>query len=54
LCHEQKDHFRAQTIPNYDVGPDGRFLVVKDESSSGRLNLVLNWTEELRRRVPAR
>jgi hypothetical protein len=43
----------AQTIPNYDVSADGqRFLMVKDESSSGRLNIVLNWFEELKRRVP--
>jgi hypothetical protein len=42
------------TIPNYDVNADGqRFVMVKDESSSGRLNVVLTWTEELRARVPA-
>lgn len=41
------------TIPNYDVSPDGqRFVMVKDESSSGRLNVVLNWQEELKQRVP--
>ena len=44
----------AQTVPNYDVSPDGqRFLMIKDESSSGRLNIVLNWFEELNRLVPA-
>ena len=44
----------AQTVPNYDVSPDGqRFLMVKDESSSGRLNIVLNWFDELNRIVPA-
>jgi Tol biopolymer transport system component len=43
------------TIPNYDVSPDGeRFVMIKDESSSGRLNVVLNWTEELKQRVPTR
>lgn len=33
----------------YDVGPDGRFLMVIDELSStaSSLNLVLNWAEEL-------
>jgi serine/threonine-protein kinase len=45
----------AQTIPNYDVSADGqRFLMVKDESSSGRINIVLNWFEELKRRVPVK
>ncbi len=38
---------------NYDISPDGqRFLMVKDDSASGRLNVVLNWTEELKRLVP--
>ena len=32
------------TIPNFDVSRDGqRFLMVKPESSGGRLNVVLNW-----------
>ena len=38
---------------NYDVSPDGkRFGMVKDDSASGRWNIVLNWTEELKARVP--
>jgi hypothetical protein len=38
------------TVPNYDVSPDGqRFVMVKEESGAGRLNVVLNWTEELKR-----
>jgi eukaryotic-like serine/threonine-protein kinase len=44
----------ATTTPNYDVSPDGqRFVMVKDESGSGGLNVVLNWSEELKARVPA-
>jgi hypothetical protein len=43
----------AQTIANYDVSLDGQcFVMVKDDSASGRLNVVLNWTEELKARVP--
>jgi Tol biopolymer transport system component len=43
----------AQTVANYDVSPDGqRFVMVKDDSASGRMNVVLNWTEELKIRVP--
>lgn len=43
------------TIPNYDVSPDGqRFAMVKDDSGSGRLNVVLNWSEELNRLVPTK
>ena len=36
------------------VSADGqRFVMVKDESSSSRLNVVLNWFEELKARVNA-
>ena len=44
----------AITFANYDVAPDGqRFLMIRNESNSGRLNVVLNWAEELKRLVPA-
>ena len=38
----------------YDVSPDGRFLMMKDEMPSrpGELTIVQNWFEELRRLVP--
>jgi hypothetical protein len=41
---------------NYDVAPDGQhFLMIKQEDVSTNpkeLNVVLNWSEELERRVP--
>ena len=38
------------TVPNYDVTPDGeRFLMVQSEPDAGRLAMVLNWFDELRR-----
>ena len=38
----------------YDISPDGqRFLMIKDvEGSTGQINVVLNWFEELNRLVP--
>ena len=40
----------------YDVAPDGtRFLMIKeDPAESGRahVNVVLNWFDEVKRRVP--
>ena len=56
VLFEQRYSFgNAQTIPNYDVSPDGqRFVMVKDDSSSDRLNIVLNWTEELKRLAPVK
>jgi len=56
LLFEQRYAFGGGlTIPNYDVSADGqRFVMVKEESNASRLNLVLNWFEELRRLAPAR
>ncbi len=46
------------TSPNYDVSPDGqRFLMLKTseqgQAAPTQINVVLNWFEELKRRVPA-
>jgi hypothetical protein len=42
---------------NYDVSPDGqRFLITKESeqsSSATQINVVLNWFEELKQKVPA-
>jgi serine/threonine protein kinase/WD40 repeat protein len=41
--------------PNYDVAPDGqRFLMIREtEQKSGtQINVVLNWFEELKQKVP--
>jgi len=45
------------TTPNYDVSLDGqRFLMLKpneqEASAPTQINVVLNWFEELKRRVP--
>ncbi len=56
VLFEQRYAFgTAQTIASYDVSSDGqRFVMVKDDSSSGRLNIVINWFEELKRLVPTK
>jgi serine/threonine protein kinase len=45
------------TFPNYDVSPDGqRFLMLKpseqDQAAQTQINVVLNWFEELKQKVP--
>jgi eukaryotic-like serine/threonine-protein kinase len=47
----------ALTFPNYDVSPDGqRFLVLKpveqEQAAPTQINVVLNWFEELKQKVP--
>ena len=55
VLFEQRYAFGSQTIASYDVSADGqRFVMVKDDSSSGRLNIVINWFEELKRLVPTK
>ena len=44
---------RPRGADRYDVSTDGeRFVMVKDESGSGRLNVVLKWFDELTRLAP--
>jgi serine/threonine-protein kinase len=48
MLFEQRYAYGAGiTIPNYDVTPDGRFIMIKDDSSAGRLSVVLNWPSAL-------
>jgi eukaryotic-like serine/threonine-protein kinase len=52
---EQRYVFQNVSVANYDVSADGqRFVMIKDEAGSGRLNMVLNWIEELKRLAPPR
>jgi hypothetical protein len=39
-----------QNFADYDVAPDGRFLAIRrDAVAADEIQIVLNWTEELRR-----
>jgi Tol biopolymer transport system component len=51
MLFDQRYAFGANvTLANYDVSADGqRFVMVKDDPGSGRLNVVLNWFNELTR-----
>ena len=47
----------GRTVPEYDVAPDGqRFLMLKPVEQAGaaptQINVVLNWFEELKQKVP--
>jgi serine/threonine-protein kinase len=57
LLFERPYDLSGGTFPNYDVSPDGqRFLMVKpvepEQAGPTQINVVLNWTEELKRLVP--
>src|SRR4029078_1947166 len=52
---DQRYVFQNISAPNYDGRPAApRVIMIKDEAGSGRLNVVLNWTQELKRLVPVR
>ncbi len=47
----------ANSTPDYDVSPDGqRFLMLKpaeqEQGAPTQINIVLNWFEELKQKVP--
>jgi serine/threonine-protein kinase len=58
LVFERHYLWASGTIPMYDVSPDGRrFLMVEDtdqDTPVTHINVVLNWQEELKQRVPTR
>jgi serine/threonine-protein kinase len=56
ILFEGAFHYAGISFPQYDVTPDGkRFVMIEDQEAwPTRIELVLNWTEELKARVPAR
>jgi hypothetical protein len=53
LFHQAFDYGQGVTIANYDVDSDGRFFMLRSEPTVAPYHVVLNWTEELRRRLAA-
>jgi Tol biopolymer transport system component len=49
------DEYAGQnaSIPDYDVTRDGRFIMLRRTTNGGRLHVVTNWTEELKRAIAA-
>jgi Tol biopolymer transport system component len=48
LFADEYDYGRGVSIANYDVTPDGRFIMLRRGPNGGRLRAVINWTEELK------
>jgi len=49
LFADEYDFGRNVSIANYDVTPDGRFIMLRRGPNGGNLRAVVNWTEELKR-----
>jgi len=56
--YRARDTRLDRVVANYDVSPNGqRVLMIKaseqERSATTQINVVLNWFEELKRRVPS-
>jgi eukaryotic-like serine/threonine-protein kinase len=49
LFADEYDFGLGISIANYDVTPDGRFIMLRRGANGGKLRVVVNWTEELER-----
>ena len=43
------DFGQGLSVPNYDVTPEGRFLMLRRGAQGGTMRVVVNWIEELKR-----
>jgi hypothetical protein len=50
---DEYDYGGVISIANYDTTLDGRFIMLRHEAMSGKLRVVVNWTEELKRILAA-
>jgi hypothetical protein len=48
LFTDEYDFGQGNSIANYDVTRDGRFIMLRRGTRGGRLRAVINWTEELK------
>jgi len=53
LFADEYDFGLGISIANYDVTPDGRFLMLRRGANGGKLHVVVNWTEELKQILAA-
>ena len=48
------DYLTDATHANYDVGPDGRFLMLRRSDTEAQTVIVHNWARELREKTARR
>jgi hypothetical protein len=48
LVADDYDFGLGISIANYDVTPDGHFIMLRRDANGGKLRVVVNWTEELK------
>ena len=53
LFADDYDFGAGASIANYDVTPDGRFIMIRRGTNGGKLRVIVNWTEELKQILAA-
>jgi Tol biopolymer transport system component len=53
LFADEYDFGQGLSIANYDVTPDGRFIMLRRGANGGNLHVVVHWTEELKQILAA-
>ena len=53
LFADEYDFGQGISNPNYDVTPDGRFIMLRRGPNGGKLRVVVHWTEELKQILAA-
>jgi Tol biopolymer transport system component len=53
LFADEYDFGRGISNPNYDVTPEGRFIMLRRGPNGGKLRVVVHWTEELKQILAA-
>jgi Tol biopolymer transport system component len=53
LFADDYDFGAGTSVANYDVTPEGRFLMIRRGANGGKLRVVANWTEELKQILAA-
>ena len=48
LFPDDYDFGPGASVANYDVTPDGRFIMIRRGPNGGKLRVVINWTDELK------
>jgi hypothetical protein len=49
-------NLKSDDMHNFEVSPDGQRFLIHQQSGGSKapqINVILNWTEELKRMVPA-
>jgi serine/threonine-protein kinase len=53
LFTDDYDFGSGASVANYDVTPDGRFIMIRRGANGGKLRVIVNWTEELKQILAA-